>query len=209
MWVAALGLFVALVANVAMSLLGDELKGWVGRVPNAILWIATRRVPSGHRDALRAEWTADLVHELRDRTERPLSRLLVSVRFASSLVLGGRRVALELGSLRTTSAIPRDITSLWLTGMPSQGPDFIALFRQLYGVDIHFAAIGSDPDGLCRGVYRDPAGAVITCTAEGACGTTYWHIVRESEAAEPIVLIRCRSLNEDGRVLDLRIAAYD
>ena len=93
--------------------------------------------------------------------------------------------------------------------MPSQGEDFITFFRQLYGVDIQLTANGSEHDECCHGIYRDSAGAVIKCTADGACGSTYWLVSRQSAQEEPEELMRCHTLNEDGRVLELRVAAYD
>jgi hypothetical protein len=53
------------------SLVGDEIKGWVGRVPYAVLWVASRRVPASHRMELYEDWTADLAAQLQDKSERP------------------------------------------------------------------------------------------------------------------------------------------
>src|SRR5262249_50243539 len=56
-------------------------------------------VPVSHRRELHADWIADLAEQLQDRTERPITRLVFGVKFAVSLVRGGRRVAVELGPM--------------------------------------------------------------------------------------------------------------
>jgi hypothetical protein len=193
--------------GVGANLLGEEVKGWVARIPFAILWLAARRVPPGLRATLRAEWRAELIHGLRDTSERPISRLILGVRFAAGLVVGGKRVALELGSLRAPDGAA-DLTSavedVWLSGPPSIGGQLVTFFKKAYGVNLQ--PVGQGPHG--EEIYRDPRGDVIEYVVQGACGSTYWQVFWQPAGREPVELMRCRTRNESGQVQDVRVGDY-
>lgn len=108
--------------SVLASLVGDEVKGWVGRVPYAVLWVASRRVPASHHKELYEDWIADLAAKLQDKSERPITRVVFGVRFAASLVRGGRQVAVELGPVhRDVDQRPQAGTATGLTFSDSVG----------------------------------------------------------------------------------------
>ena len=83
------------------SLLGDEVKGWLGKIPHALLWLAARRVPSSQRRQLHLDWEADLIAVLADKNDRPITRLLFGIGFSVSLIRGAKRVANELSGTAT------------------------------------------------------------------------------------------------------------
>lgn len=93
---AIMGAIVAGVTGVVTGLAQDELKGWIGRLPFWLLRIATKRVPEDIRDSLREDWEAELHHLLRDKTDRPITRLVVGLRFSLGLVSGGAKAADEI-----------------------------------------------------------------------------------------------------------------
>jgi ubiquitin-like protein Pup len=90
----------ALGGAVTMKLFTDETCGWIGRIPFLILRIAASRIPREFREGLYEEWEAELIYELRNTAERPITRLLAGMRYASSLVRGSKKAADELGATR-------------------------------------------------------------------------------------------------------------
>jgi len=65
-----------------------------------MLRLARRRLPADGRDDLYDEWSAELHVALHETAGRPLSRLLLGVRYAAGLLRTARRIADELGSTR-------------------------------------------------------------------------------------------------------------
>ena len=57
-------------------------------------------VPLSSRDTLYDEWAAELYAALHDMDSRPLSRLVLGIRYAAGLLRTARRVANELGPAR-------------------------------------------------------------------------------------------------------------
>jgi len=98
-----------------MKLLTDETCGWIGRIPLLILRMAASRVPREFREGLYEEWEAELIYELCDTAERPITRLLIGMRYASSLVQGSKKTADELGATREyRDSVSEDIESVMI-----------------------------------------------------------------------------------------------
>jgi hypothetical protein len=93
-----------LVGGAFSGIVGDELRGWLRRLPFGLLWIASRTTPPSQRAELLSHWRADIEAELRERHDRPITQLLFSVRFATGLVTHGYRVAKELRATRLAAA---------------------------------------------------------------------------------------------------------
>jgi hypothetical protein len=99
LWV-LFGSLASLVLLGVTGLIGDEVKGWVIRLPHALLWVASRRVPASHRRSQYRDWNADLVAFLRDETsERPITRLLQGIAFAASLIRTAPQMAVGPASV--------------------------------------------------------------------------------------------------------------
>jgi len=97
------GLVGATVVGVLTNLLTREAEGWIDALPSWLLRLAGRRVPASHRDTLYDEWAAELHHALHGMDDRPLSRLLLGLRYAAGVLCAARRVAKELGPVRHSS----------------------------------------------------------------------------------------------------------
>lgn len=101
-----------LVGSGVKDLRGDEVKGWIGRVPSAILRVASLRVPAAQRRDLHRYWVADLLAYLNERTDRPLARVLVGVRFSAGLIRGARA---EAAILEADGLDPRlEVARVWI-----------------------------------------------------------------------------------------------
>lgn len=204
-WV-GLGLLSGLVVAVAMSLLGDEVKGWIGRVPYAILWVASRRVPPSHRAVLHGEWVADLAGALQDRSERPITRLLVGTRFAIGLVSGGRQVAIELGPVRANGNTTDQLTPAntdaafpYQSAIDNARHWFVDYYAKTYGITL--VPVTQQPEDRATTVYRTAAGDLVELTTDGACGSTYWEVVvRLVDREWPVRTIGGRITNATGHI---------
>ena len=97
-WMTAAGGVVVL--GVITSLVTQEATGWLDKVPGWLLRLARRRLPLTSRDTLYDEWAAELHAALHDMDSRPLSRLVLGIRYAAGLLRTARRVANELGPAR-------------------------------------------------------------------------------------------------------------
>ena len=97
-WVTAAGGVVVL--GVITSLVIQEATGWLDTVPGWLLRLARRRLPPSSRDTLYDEWAAELHAALHGMDSRPLSRLVLGIRYAAGLLRTARRVAREIGPAR-------------------------------------------------------------------------------------------------------------
>ena len=98
----------AVVAALLVAVLGglaqDEVKGWLARIPFGLLRVARSRLPVDARDDLYEDWIADLTYALADKADRPVTRLVVGIRFAWGLLVKARSVAEELGECRVEAS---------------------------------------------------------------------------------------------------------
>jgi transcriptional regulator with XRE-family HTH domain len=90
----------ALVLGVFTSLLTKETEGFIDALPGLVLRLARRRLPADGRDDLYDEWAAELHIALHQTEGRPLSRLVLGIRYAAGLLRTARRIADELGPAR-------------------------------------------------------------------------------------------------------------
>ena len=78
------------------DLISEELRGWLDLVPHAILRIAaTKLKPSQRKVVYEQEWLPELIYVLRGAESRPITRLIIGVRFALGLFVSARRIARE------------------------------------------------------------------------------------------------------------------
>jgi hypothetical protein len=68
------------------DLVSEEIRGWLDRVPRAILRLATLRLEAADRETTyRKVWGPDLDYFLRGDESRPITRLIRGMKFAVSL----------------------------------------------------------------------------------------------------------------------------
>jgi hypothetical protein len=89
---ACVALLSALKAAVG-SVLQEEDETRLGRIPLALIRLASARLPRELRDDLAAEWRAELYHVLHGREGRPLTRLLRGIRYSAGLVISAPAIA--------------------------------------------------------------------------------------------------------------------
>lgn len=79
------------------ELVSDEIRGWLDHLPRLILRLAARRLnPVGKITIYDEEWLPELTSILRGAEARPISRLVLGVRFSVGLLISARRVARHL-----------------------------------------------------------------------------------------------------------------
>jgi hypothetical protein len=88
------GVFLWFALSVALMFLGaalgdlvsEEIRGWLDRVPHAVLRLATLRLdPADRETTYREVWGPDLDYFLRGDESRPITRLIRGMKFAVSL----------------------------------------------------------------------------------------------------------------------------
>jgi hypothetical protein len=89
---AAVSFIVLLIGKVSLDLMSKELQGQAEQLPHRILRLAARRLPSALRSQYSEDWEAELDHILKRHDARPITRLLLGFRFATSLLRGARRL---------------------------------------------------------------------------------------------------------------------
>jgi hypothetical protein len=68
------------------DLVSEEIRGWLDRVPRAVLKLAARRLDPADREATYREvWRPDLDYYLRGDESRPITRLIRGMAFSVSL----------------------------------------------------------------------------------------------------------------------------
>jgi hypothetical protein len=78
------------------ELVSEEIRGWLDLVPRGILRLAARRLtPSIRRGTYEDVWLPDLVGALKGADARPITRLLVGIRFAGGLFFAAHRINRE------------------------------------------------------------------------------------------------------------------
>ncbi|MFB6396190.1 hypothetical protein [Polymorphospora lycopeni] len=105
--VAVISCLAIIIATTASGLIVKELEGWFDIIPNLLLKVARRRLPSHLRVELYEEWSAELHIALHAASTRPISRLFLGVRYATGLLWAARRVGRELSA---TSRETDDLT---------------------------------------------------------------------------------------------------
>ena len=79
------------------ELLNEEIRGWLDYLPRVILRLAARRLdPVGKIAIYEDEWLPELIYILRGAEARPLSRLIIGVKFSVGLFIQARRIARHL-----------------------------------------------------------------------------------------------------------------
>src|SRR5947209_13988964 len=89
---AAVSFIVLLLGKVSLDLMSKELQGQAEQLPHRILRLAAHRLPTAIRTQYSEDWEAELDHILKRHDARPITRLLLGFRFATSLLGGARQL---------------------------------------------------------------------------------------------------------------------
>jgi len=90
---AVLGLCGAFLLAALGDLVSEEVRGWLDRVPRALLRLAAAGLPADSREVIYREvWLPDLCYYLRGDESRPITRLIRGTSFAADLFRAARRV---------------------------------------------------------------------------------------------------------------------
>jgi hypothetical protein len=103
------------VAAVIGKLIDEEIRGWLDYLPHAILRLAAGRLDAADKTTIyEAEWLPELTYILRGAEARPITRLIIGIKFSAGLLITANRVARHLhrASASTTQPQPAqaDIT---------------------------------------------------------------------------------------------------
>jgi|SRR5215211_578371 len=112
------GLVGAILVGVLINLATKEAEAWLDVLPGWLLRLARRRLPASHRVDLYGEWAAELHMALHNTEGRPISRLVLGIRYSIGLLRTARKIADELGPTR----IGRVADSIPLTDMEQLDP---------------------------------------------------------------------------------------
>jgi hypothetical protein len=95
-WIAALVLGTSVIGGIAKLVMGgmirEEAQTRLGRIPYAVIQLATARVAPELRDDLVAEWRAELEFLLTDTEGMPLTRLVRGIRYSAGLLVSARAI---------------------------------------------------------------------------------------------------------------------
>src|SRR5262245_34844049 len=88
----------ALLLAALSGLVSDEIRGWLDRVPYLLLWLAARRLTdSTQRQAIyHDEWLPELTYALGEAESRPITRLILGIRFAAGILRSTRKISRNL-----------------------------------------------------------------------------------------------------------------
>lgn len=127
---AAVSFMVLVLGKVCLDLMSKELQGQVELLPHWILRLAARRLPRALRARYFEDWEAELDYIVKWHDARPITRLLLGFRFATSLLRGARRLradhmsqpqysiglAVHLPRVYSVAALARKSRWGWLVG---------------------------------------------------------------------------------------------
>jgi hypothetical protein len=153
-------LLLGLLILVGTALLINEVSGWLGLIPRGILRLAAMRLPADLRQAVyREEWLPELLRELREAEGRPITRLVVGIKYAVDIGRGAGKVGRELEGVRKPEreiSIPtKDVVS----------SDELTMSDVEAIEDVYKDRYGPDAGGVTvtgKGVETSAAGVMIT-----------------------------------------------
>jgi hypothetical protein len=108
-----LGLLAAFALICISDLVSEEARTRLDRLPHALIRLAARRAPAEIRDELGAEWAAELHEILRGAEARPITRLVIGLHYAASLLGVARRVGRQLAPDTRRASPKRAVTRVF------------------------------------------------------------------------------------------------
>ena len=102
------------------------------------------------------------------------------------------------------AALSTDAIASMISARTPSPDEFAAFFMTAYGVQVSPVGPGTNSEE----VYRSTAGDLITTSNQGACGTSYWQVMRQSPGQESVVLICLGRLSDSGEVRLVSVNAW-
>jgi hypothetical protein len=177
---ACVTLLVLLAEAVIGRMLQEKAATRLGRIPFALIGLASARLPRELRDDVAAEWRAELDFALRGADGMPLTRLLRGIRYAAGLLMSAPAIADSLrGTSRRLLRIARAIGSAGATAW--------AVWLLVYSYEYFHPQRQEVLFAIVLGPTRSPdqwtmTGVSYICAAAGILGTAvvlatgYWLI---------------------------------
>ena len=79
------------------ELINEEIRGWIDYLPRVVLRLAARRLdPAGKITIYEDEWLPELTCILRGAEARPISRVILGVKYSAGLLIKAKRIASHL-----------------------------------------------------------------------------------------------------------------
>jgi Helix-turn-helix domain len=149
----------AAVAGICLGdLASEEIRGRLDQLPNALIRLASHRVPGNLRDDLADEWSAEMHEILHGADALPVTRLVLGIRFGFGLLRTSPDIGRQLNSRETPTATPdmvRVVTVTQAAGGPPVGPPVgPTVRRMLVGAQFRRLRVQS-------GISREEAGERI------------------------------------------------
>jgi hypothetical protein len=93
--------FLAILTGIAVAIIGEllseEIRDRLDQVPRAILRFAARWLDPNQRTTVyRDEWEPELIYILKGAEARPITRLVIGIRYAFGILINTRRIARHL-----------------------------------------------------------------------------------------------------------------
>ena len=87
------------------ELINEEIRGWIDYLPRFILRLAARRLdPAGKITIYEDEWLPELTCILQGAEARPISRVILGVKYSAGLLIKARRIASHLHRITPETA---------------------------------------------------------------------------------------------------------
>jgi hypothetical protein len=94
---ASLVFFGGILIAVLGELVNEEIRGWLDYLPQVVLRLAARRLdPVGRITIYEDEWLPELICILRGAEARPISRLIIGIKYSAWFLIKAKRIARHL-----------------------------------------------------------------------------------------------------------------
>jgi hypothetical protein len=105
---AILGILTGFLLAAVGDLVSEEIRGWLDRIPHLLLWLAARLTDPAQRQALyRDEWLPELTYALHGAESRPITRLILGIRYSAGILRTTRKISRHLHRTTPTHMVPR------------------------------------------------------------------------------------------------------
>src|SRR6266704_1546867 len=123
-WAVIAATLAALAGICLGDLASEEIRGRLDQLPNALIRLASHRLPGNVRDDLSDEWTAELHEILHGAAALPVTRLVRGIRFGFGLLRTAPDIGHQLNSRETPTNPDADrvVTVAKTSARPTVGP---------------------------------------------------------------------------------------
>jgi hypothetical protein len=127
------------------ELINEEIRGWIDYLPRVILQLVARRLdPAGKITIYEDEWLPELTCILRGADARPISRVILGVKYSAGLLIKARRIASHLHRETAQASLTPGLTAPEVAVQASRLMRFQALLERENAVSMTQAAIAAE-----------------------------------------------------------------